>query len=183
MGLGLLFIKKTLNNLFPSTDSNHNTIHLLAASAMPCDWDTSGSGRKERIRVACVCTLHSPHGDTNRNKIKSHLLVYESKMSVKHNISLNCQNTRNINALQFNSGCLLYYQLLNGFKHLAATFTLILFSKSGSILQGQYHLCGIQLFYFIGSTSLQITLSNSFKGAANKNAANPTNQTEIGKIN
>lgn len=26
--------------------SNHNTIHLLTASVVPCDWDTSGSGRK-----------------------------------------------------------------------------------------------------------------------------------------
>lgn len=46
--------------------SNHNTIHLLTASAVPCDWDTSGSGRKEGIRVVCMHT-HAlpPHWETH----------------------------------------------------------------------------------------------------------------------
>lgn len=57
--VGLSLLRRFSAPPFPSTRyGNHNTIHLLAASAMPCDWDTSGGGRKQEGGYWGCCCAH-----------------------------------------------------------------------------------------------------------------------------
>lgn len=81
-GRGLLFINEALT--IPATinrDSNHNTIHLLAASVVSCDWDPSGSGREEELGWFVYTHVPPPHWEKHTanitgNKTKIHSQVY-----------------------------------------------------------------------------------------------------------